>query len=281
MKFAPTGFPKRYATPPRPAEGPPAVLDAHRQTQFLLSEDLLLFERAMNLQIEIAAANQKRRDSGAAMLFAYWSRTFSHPLDACAAVCTGSYVSAPPLLRAACDCIAAQRALIAGDFEEWEEWAQAAVAQSKEHNALAVDLGRFKAASVLAEDEALGRLYRILSELSMPHFGTTVLQTAPDTTLQRAPVSFAEGSFHLAWAELSFGWLLTLARAQLQTAAESGALTVTAEQREAVSRIATETDSLLAGERRCYVEELDDGGLLFHNYRRTATGQPKRVMLRP
>jgi len=39
-----------------------------------------------------------------------------------------------------------------------------------------------------------------------------------------------------------------------------------------------EAVSALGNGRRCYVEEVD-GRFLFHNFRRTASGSPKRVLL--
>jgi hypothetical protein len=280
LKFTLSGLVERYALPPRPSSATATVLDAHRQTAFLLADDVTLFERAMNLQLSIVAANQKKRDPHTQLLFAYWSRVFSLLADACAAVFMGSYVSAPPLVRAACDCVAAQRSLISDGFTEAEQWHPTAVAQAKEQNALALDIGRFRAGSVMAEDEVLGRLYRVASDLSMPHFGSTLLQVAPDTTLQRASVSFAEGVFHLAWAELTMGWLLALVNAQLETAAGCDLFAISKTIRGDIEHANTEIQAILSSRRRCYVEELPGGGYLVHNYRRTATGQPKRVILR-
>ena len=52
-------FPDRYALPSRPSAASPALQDAFRQTQFLLGEDLELFERLVNIQLEIVAANSR------------------------------------------------------------------------------------------------------------------------------------------------------------------------------------------------------------------------------
>jgi hypothetical protein len=280
LKFALSGYPERYVLPRRPADAQKTTLDAYRQTQFLLSEDLAWFERAMNCQLGIVAANRKSRDPHVAMLSAYWARVF-HCLSAtCSAVCFGSYSSCPPLIRTACDCLAAQRALIADGFADQDEWIPTAVSRATADGALAIDIGRFRAASVLAEDETLGRLYRIVSELSMPSFGGTVLQTSPDTTADRASISFAEGSFHLAWAQLCLGWLLTLSSAQLQTTAESQLFVIDERLIGEIEQIAEGVRTTLGAPQRCHVEEHDDGGFLFHNYRRTAGGQPKRVLLR-
>ena len=115
-KVAPYAFPERYVLPGRPAGEPPAVQDAHRQTHFLLPADLMLFEQAMNLQLSILAAGPRRRTPEAAALLGFWSRTFSCLSDGCVLLGRASYASCPPLLRAACDCIAAQRSLITDGF---------------------------------------------------------------------------------------------------------------------------------------------------------------------
>lgn len=51
IRTALSGFPERYALPSRPAAAFPTIHDAFRQTQALLSADLELSERVMNLQL--------------------------------------------------------------------------------------------------------------------------------------------------------------------------------------------------------------------------------------
>src|SRR3989304_4755326 len=168
LRLALTAFPERYVLPGRPAAAAPVVQDAYRQTLFLLGGDLAVFERAMNLQLQIVGANARLRTPQAAALFAFWSRTFTHLADACALMGLGSYASCPPLLRTACDSIAAQRSLLADGFAEYEQWLPGAISQDREHVALAIDLGRFRAGSVLAQDQRLGSAYRLLTDLCMP-----------------------------------------------------------------------------------------------------------------
>lgn len=279
LKFSLSGYPERYELPGRPGNTPRSSLDAHRQTHFLLPEDLTLFERAMNAQLAIVATNARTKDPHAGILFAYWARVFSHLSDACGAVCLGSYTSCPPLLRVACDCLAAQRALIEDGFAESDEWASTAVSRSTDDGALAINSGRYRAASALAADETLGRLYRIVSELSMPSFGGTVLQSSPDITTERAPTSFDDGSFHLAWAQLCLGWILSLSSAQLQTIAGSDLFSIDEGLRGEVEHLAEGVGAVLEASRRCYIDDHGGGGFVLHNYRRTTTGQPKRVLL--
>lgn len=279
VRLGPIAFPQRWEVPPRPATGPAAVLDTYRQTRFLLAEDLDLLQRSMNLQLAIVAASARLRTPQALAMLGLWSRAFAYLSGACDLLARGSYASCIPLLRAACDSIAAQRALTADGFREFTAWLARAVSQEREHTALAIELGRFRAASVLAEEERLAFVYRVASELSMPHFGATVLQTGPETGLQRFALAFAEGAFHLGWAELILGWLLTLADVQLESAAGCGALAVPGDAYREYGRLRGEIQALLASVRRCRVEEVDDG-YLFRNFRRTASSTPRRILLR-
>ena len=277
LRVSLAAFPERYVLPSRPSAAPPAALDAYRQTQFLLGGDLAVFEQAMNLQLDAVAANARARSPEAAALLTFWSRAFSHLADACTLMAGGAYVSCAPLLRSACDCIAAQRSL-AADFSEYRQWFEGAISQQRERAALAFDLGRFRAGSALAGDERLGAVYRLLTDLSMPHFGSTALQVASDSSLQKLALAFADNAFHLGWAELITGWLLTLAAAQFETVASSGVFAIPDSVRAQHQGIARDTASALEGRRRCYVEDVD-GRFLFHNFRRRASGAPKRVML--
>ncbi len=270
---------ERYDLPGRPAAAAPTVQDAHRQTHFLLSSDLSLFERAMNLQLAIAAALARRRGPETAALLGLWSRTFSYLSDVCVLLSLASYGSCPPLLRAACDCIAAQRSLLADQFDEYHEWLAGGLSKDPERRATCIDMGRYRGASVLAEDERLGCAYRFLTDLTMPHFGSTVLQTGPDSGGQKLALAFADSAFHLAWAELIAGWLLALADAQMETALGTDELEGSSELREDTSRLRKEIEGALANPRRCRVEELAEGRRLIHNFRRAVSTAPKRILL--
>ncbi len=277
-KIAPYTFPERYELSGRPRDASPTVQDAHRQTQFLLVPDLSLFERAMNLQLAIVAASAKKRSPEAAALLGFWSRTFAYLSDAGMLLSRASYTACPPLLRAACDCIAAQRSLLAEGFAPYHQWLATALEKDREHAASHIEMGRYGAASVLAEDERLGSAYRLLTDLAMPHFGSTVLQTAPDSSQQKLALAFADNLFHLGWAELIAGWLLLLAEAQIETALAAAEFEAGDALREDAARLFEETSQAMANPRRCRVEELGDGQRLIHNFRRTVSGAPKRVL---
>jgi hypothetical protein len=271
-------FPENYALPGKPSGASTQVADAHRQTGFLLADELALFERAMNVQLRMIAHNAKLRAAPAAALFSLWSRTFACLSDACMLMCGGSYASCPPLLRTALDAVAVQRSLIADGFAEYEEWLGEAISQDKTRQALAIDLGRYKAASALIGDPQLGVLYRLLMDLSMPHFGSSVLLSGPESGLRVLSLAFADNAFHLGWAELISGWTLLVAWQQLETARSAGVLKLDGSLASDCDAVANETRRLLSSRRRCYVE--DDGGrFVFMNFRRTASGQPKRIVL--
>lgn len=256
-------LPGEYTLPGKPAGASPALLDAYRETTFLLSEELTLFEQAMNEILALNSSEKPRGARGAAVL-TIGGRVYAHLADACRLMCYGSYVSCPPLVRMALEAAAVQMALIRDDFGPYDEWYQNAVTQ--EGAAIRIELGHSKAASVLAEDEELGQLYRLLMDLSMPHFGSALFLAAPETSLQKAPIAFADCSFHLGLAQVTAGWLLLLASKQLQALRPE-----TPEVSAGITRALSATD-------RCYVERVD-GRWLFHNFRRAPSGQPKRVIL--
>ncbi|MEE8370444.1 MAG: hypothetical protein V3S00_06720 [Dehalococcoidia bacterium] len=278
LRSALIGFPERYDLPTRPATAPPAARDAHRQTLFLLAAELELFERSMNLQLRIVSANAKNRTPEGGALLGLWSRTFSLLAEACALMDRGSYVACPPLVRGACDCIAGQRALLADEFAAYSEWLAEGIGQDRQHIALSIDMGRLQPDAVLAEDAVLGPIHRLLTELCLPHFGATALQVGPDSSTKRLALAFASNSFHLGWAELTQGWLLTLAAAQLQTVAGAGVLMVDEEAARELSRLAGDIAETVENPRRCRVEEAD-GRYLFLNFRRASGRQPRRVIL--
>src|SRR3972149_764382 len=116
--------------------------------------------------------------------------------------------------------IAAQRSLIADRFDEYNDWLASALGKDREHAASYIDMGRFRAGSVLAKDERLGSAYRFLPDLTMPHSGSTLLQVGPDSGPQKLALTIGESAFHLGLAELVCGWLLLLAGAQTEAALE-------------------------------------------------------------
>ena len=275
QRVSPFTFPRRYELPLGPSEAAP------REVRFLLGEDLALFQKGIDLELRIVMDSRpaRYRTHALAALLGLWSRSFAYRSEACGLTVRGSYVSCIPLLRAACDCIAAQRGLADGAMNEFTAWL-AAMGQSREHAALDAGLGRYRAGSVLAANDGLGALYRVATDLSMTHFGATLLQVAPESDLQKIGIGFADSSFHLGWAQLILGWLLVLGRAQVETAVGAGEVfAVSPEAKDELASLSSEVDEALGKPERCRVEELGDGRYLFHNFRRQPGGAPRRLLL--
>ena len=116
-------FPSDYTLPDKPGASGPA-LDAYRQSGFVLGKDLALFEEGMNLQLSIVrdASSSRFRKHPYAALMGLWSRTFSALADGCMLATRGSYGSCAPLVRSACEFIAAQHQLHATEMELYIEW---------------------------------------------------------------------------------------------------------------------------------------------------------------
>lgn len=278
MRIAPVAVPERYNLPGRPSGASPTVQDAYRQANFLLDSDLPLFERAMNCQLRIASRWARERTPETAALMAFWSRAFAHMSDACVLLGHGSYASCAPLLRTACDCIAAQRSLIEEGFEEYHQWLETAIGKDRDRAATHIDLGRYRAGSALARDPRLGDVYRLLTDLSMPHFGATLLQVGPDSGEQKLSLAFPDSAFHLGWAELVSGWLLLLADAQLEVPLSSSPRPVEETVRDDAERLRKEIAQALNNPRRCRAQALEDGLRVIENFRRAVSGTPKRIV---
>lgn len=270
------GFPDRYALPARPPGAPASAQDAHRQTGYLLGSELALFDRLMNQQLRLVAEQSRVRGPHAAALFSFWSRSYGGLADTCALMAGASYGSCPPLLRTVIDCIAVQRSLIESEFADYDEWFAAAV--SRAGAATAVDIGRYRASSAVIADPRLAPMYRLVSDLAMPHLGSTLFLAAPEASLQKLPMAFADTGFHLGWAQLVSGWLLQLAAVQVETALSAPIFDISPDVRTDCDAAARDIEPVLADGRRCAAEE-DEGQFVFRNFRRSSGGQPKRVVL--
>jgi hypothetical protein len=278
-------FPERYDLPGRPEDPSPVVQDAYRQTQFLLGHDLNLFGRLMNLQLRIVAnSNPSRyRTHPLAALMGLWSRTFLYTADACTLVTRGGYASCPPLVRTACECIAAQDQLRREEMDQFLDWVASTLKTSEAHKALEIGMGHYFAGEALASDDHLRSVYRPASDLGRPNFGATLLQVGPESNQQRLALAFADRAFHLGWAELILGWLLALAERQLAAAlAAEGIFALSDEVRATYNSLAAEVEAALARGDRCHIEEVEEENYkryLVHNFRRASSGAPKRVLL--
>lgn len=277
-------FPNSYDLPPRPPTPGPAQ-DAHRQTTFVLGNDLTLVRDGMNLQLKIVrdASHSRFRNHPYAALMGLWSRTFSALSDACTLLMSGSYGSCAPLTRSACEFIAAQHTLHAGEMELFIEWLASHFTPNEDHKAFEFGLGRYVAGEVLAEDEKLRRVYRPASELGRPSFGATTLLIGPESNNRRLALTFADNSFHVGWAELTLGWLLALCERQLAVVVHArGTFPIQDDIHAEYLAFARKVELALSRPDRCSVEEIEEGQYkryLAHNVRRSAGGAPKKILL--
>ena len=277
--------PDSYALPGRPDDPSAPVQDAYRQTQFLLGKDLSLFERGMDLQLRVVreSSGSQYRNHPYAALMGLWSRTFLYLADACLLVTRGAYASALPLVRSACECIAAQEQLRRAEMDHFFHWLYTTLRPDEAHKAFEVEMGRYFAGETLASDERLRSVYRPASDLGRPNFGATVLQVGPESNNLRLALTFADRAFHLGWAELTLGWLLAPAERQLHVAVSAaGTFVISDEVRAEYDALAREVDAALADPARCAIEEVEEENYkryLVHNFRRTSGGAPKKVLL--
>src|SRR5688500_9024401 len=83
QRVSPIASPDSYALPGKPDASAAASLDAYRQTQFLLGDDLDLFAAAMNLQLALVkdAYPSKYRTHALAAIAGLWSRAYGYLAD--------------------------------------------------------------------------------------------------------------------------------------------------------------------------------------------------------
>lgn len=287
IRIAPIELLESYQLPARPpASSGPAAQDSHRQTQFLLAGDLTLFEQAMNLQLRLVADSKagKYRTPAWAALVGLWARSFTYLADAYALAARAAYASALPLLRAACDCVAAQHQLATQEMDEFTRWLAQGIGQDRRYAAQEFALGRYHAGEALASHERLGAVYRIVSDLSATHFGSTALLVASGSNPQRFAILFADNTFHLGWAELVLGWLLAVADVQLEVATSQPQIFPLSEQvRTDYSRLARQIREAAGNRARCHIEEVTDAQgrrrYLCHNFRRQTGSAPRKLLL--
>lgn len=286
QRVSPVIVAERWDRPGRPADDAlPSVQDAYRQTTFQLGDDLRLLHEGMNLQLRVVRdsypSTYRTYPLAAGLMF--WSRAFLAISDAAAAVTRASYGSVAPLVRCACECIAAGHQAHTEEQAAFQAWLRESMAPNEEHKAIEVTIGQFMAGSTLVAEADLGAVYRAASEFGRPHFGVSAALVAPESNQQKLAVTFADQSFHLGWAQITLGWLLTLCDAQLRLACVPGApYHVTDEARGAITAWSAAVHRLLAKPDRCRIQEVMDGlhrRWLIHNFRRQAGGAPRRLLL--
>lgn len=272
------------ATPaPRPPIGSPEA-DAHRQTSFILGGEVetILAGLTAEGQVAAASADAKHRTQPLAAALGVWSRAWLCRLEALHALQNGNYAAAFPLIRAAADCQAAEIALLESDASEWREWIEGGgIAPTPAEHATEYRLHAFRSGETLARHQELGELYRAVSDLALPHFGATLLLAASESTPERVLMTFGDRDFHLALAELGFGWLAGLALFQAESLlAHRHVFNLAAPV--ALEEAMTATRALLDRPDRCRMEAFERGGerrYLVREWRRTPGAVPRRLLL--
>lgn len=277
--------PESYALPAKPEGASAAVADAFRQTGFVLGKDLRLFAEGMSLQLRILhdSSHSRYRTHTYAAVVSTWSRAYAALADACMLVTRGSYVSAPNLVRSAAELIAAQYQLHHEEMGEYVGWLLGHLRPDDEHKAFDVGLGHYFAGTTLAADGGLRMVYRAASDLGRPNFGATLLEIAPESNNLRLAYTFADASFHVAWAEIELGWLLRLCERQIAVAVHMpDVLNITSETHAAYEDYAARINDALADANRATISEVESGGFkrwLISNFRRQPSGAPKKMLL--
>ena len=268
----------------KPPSLPPGPADAFRQTKFMLGDETDAVVEGLKLEGNLAeaAAGSKFRNHRVASAMAMWSKSWLNRLQALHALELGNYVAVPTLIRGAADHLAAQRALISVSADEWDEWLAAdGIGNAPEQQAQQFRLHPFRSAETLAADQDLGLLYRAAMDLSMPHFGATVLLAAADSDSERVMVTFGDRDYHHGLAELMLGWLIALGVAHLRDLAQEGSpFPNTASA--AVAKWSLVAASALSRPDRCTMELKDIDGeqrWLLAQWRRGPSAAPKRVLL--
>jgi hypothetical protein len=280
-------FPDDYRLPGKPDDSAGAAgADAYRQTRFVLGGDLDLFEEAMQLQLRLMreSSHSRFRTHAYAAVVALWSRAYQYLADIVLLTTRGSYASAVPIARTACEVIAAEEALRAGDMDEHNIWLYGTLKPSEEHRAFEFELGRYFSGQTLADDAVLRAIYRPASDLGRPNFGATLLQVAPESNNLRLAISFADASFHLGWAEIALGWALALAARQVRVIVDAeGIFGATDETRATYAELQRRIDATTTRDDRCFIEEVVEADntrrYLVHNFRRQPGGAPKKILL--
>jgi len=270
----------RAAKPP--IDSPSA--DAYRQAGFVLGPAIDLVLRGLELEGAIAEASigSKHRTQAMAAALGLWSRSWLARLEALHAMEWGNYSTAVALIRSATDYAAGEVYLLRQDAAEWVEWLETGgIALAPEQHATEYRLHAFRAAEVLAAHEILGPVYRAAMDLSMPHFGSTLLLAGSESDPSRVLMTFGDRDFHLGLAEIVLGWLLMLSVAELEAAFEYET-TFAVPDRAAVEAFAREARAMAATPDWCRIEETEvefQKRYLVQNWRRKPGSAMKRVLL--
>ncbi len=268
----------------KPPAGSAGSVDAYRQAQFVLDIDTNLVLDGLNLEATLAdgATGAKFRNQRVASGLMNWSRSWLSRLHALHAIEWGNYAAALPLIRASADYQSAFLALTGNDAPEWQEWVDGGnIRLAPEQHATEFQLHAFRSAETMATHPILGPVYRAATDLSLPHFGSTLLVAGAESDPSRIAATFGDRDFHMGWAELSLTLLLQLGVAQLE-ALVALAATFGVTDADAVAALAAKLARAAEHRDRCAIAITEVDGLqryLISNWRRNPGGAPTKVLL--
>ena len=285
QRVSPITVPDEDPALPAPgAEAPRLVRDAFREFRFACTTESRWIERSLHLQREIvrASSGSRYRNHRYAAALLLWSRIDAAALEVWRLTAWANYAPAPPLLRAMLEWLAAEQAIVGSEFEEFAEYLRAFAGHNAEHAALDLGMGQYMAGQQIAMAPDLAPVYRAASELARPHFGASILLAAAESSRQRVLVHWGDRSFHLGWAQLLSGWLMTVLARQTRFAVGRGLFAVDAEQRARFQTLAREGEAILGASERCRASWVTEAGrqrLLLQGFRRQPSGAPQRLLL--
>ncbi|MGH2608923.1 MAG: hypothetical protein ACRDHF_07500 [Tepidiformaceae bacterium] len=223
IRVSPPKIFPQVARAPKPPADAGGSADAYRQTAFVLGADVDLVLRGLELEAAIAEASSdaKHRTQTMVAALGLWSRAWLSRQQALQAVQWGNYAAAIPLVRAAADYQASGLYVLRDGGQEWQQWLdEGGISLAPDEHAIEYRLHAFRAAEVLAAHDILGPIYRVAMDLSMPHFGATLLIAGNASDPARVAMTFGDRDFHLALAEICLGWTVMLSVAALEAAVE-------------------------------------------------------------
>ena len=285
QRISPITFPSETPALARPRDDEPHTRrDAFRETSFALPLDLRWLNDAFTLQRKVVeqsyGSSFRNRRYASALLF--WSRIYTGGIEARALTARASYSAALPLLRGTMEWLGAEQAVVGDEQIEFEDWLRDAWSNNAEHHATEIGMGQYMAGQTIAMAPETADAYRAVSELSRSHFGASALLSADGSHDKRFLVNWADEAFHLGWAQLLYGWQITIQDRQCRFAVGSGLFGVESEDRQEYQRLHRQSQTILQDQRRCRSEWIIDQGrqrLLIDNYRRQPSGAPKRILL--
>jgi hypothetical protein len=283
MRVAPPRVFPEVAGAPRPPAATAGAQDTHRQTSFVLAEevDAVLALLEAEAAIAEASAGAKFRNQAVAATLAQWSRSWLARQSALHAVQWGNYVAAFPLVRAAAEYTAASMEMLATGATEWTQWLEeGGIALAPDVHATEYRLHAFRSGSVMAEHAVLGPLYRAVTDLAMPHFGATLLLAGNESSRERVAITFGDRDMHLGLAELALGWLLQLGCVQVEAALGPGKLGVP--EGDAVAGAVSRAQRLAERADRCRMTAIEREGerrYLIEGWRRRQGDAARKVLL--